>query len=63
MALVARKPLEDVARGLKVLGGALSQTTGGGDPAEWISDQLGGRSLPRTMPELQAELDALVETR
>ena len=57
---VARKPLEDVARGLKVLGERLSQTTGGGDPAEWISDQLRRPEPARTMPELQAELDALV---
>src|SRR3954449_3788547 len=60
MAAVARKPLEDVARGLKVLGERLSQTTGGGDPAEWISDQLRRPEPARTMPELQAELDALV---
>ena len=60
MAPVARKPLEDVARGLKVLGERLSQTTGGGDPAEWISDQLRRPEPARTMPELQAELDALV---
>jgi type VII secretion ATPase EccA len=49
-----------VARGLKVLGERLSQTTGGGDPAEWISDQLRRPEPARTMPELQAELDALV---
>ena len=57
---MARKPLEEVARGLKVLGERLSQTTGGGDPAEWISDQLRRPEPARTMPELQAELDALV---
>ena len=60
MASVARKPLEDMARSLKVLGERLSQTTGGGDPAEWISDQLRRPEPARTMPELQAELDALV---
>src|SRR6476619_5087014 len=60
MASVARKPLEDVARGLKVLGERLSQTTGGGDPTEWISDQLRRPEPARTMPELQAELDSLV---
>jgi type VII secretion ATPase EccA len=49
-----------VARGLKVLGERLSQTTGGSDPAEWISDQLRRPEPARTMPELQAELDALV---
>jgi len=60
MASVARKALEDMARSLKVLGERLSQTTGGGDPAEWISDQLRRPEPARTMPELQAELDALV---
>jgi len=49
-----------MARSLKVLGERLSQTTGGGDPAEWISDQLRRPEPARTMPELQAELDALV---
>jgi SpoVK/Ycf46/Vps4 family AAA+-type ATPase len=57
---MARNPIEDVARGLKVLGERLSQTTGGPDPAEWISDQLRRPEPARTMPELQAELDALV---
>jgi stage V sporulation protein K len=57
---VARNPLEDVARGLKVLGDRLSQTTGGADPADWISDQLRRPEPARTLPELQAELDQLV---
>ncbi|MGB8005297.1 MAG: AAA family ATPase, partial [Gaiellaceae bacterium] len=57
---MTRNPIEDVARGLKVLGERLSQTTGGGDPAEWISDQFRRPEPVRTMPELQAELDALV---
>jgi SpoVK/Ycf46/Vps4 family AAA+-type ATPase len=57
---MARNPIEDVARGLKVLGERLSQTTGGPDPTEWISDQLRRPEPARTMPELQAELDALV---
>jgi type VII secretion ATPase EccA len=59
---MARNPLEDVARGLKMLGERLSQT-GGGDPADWISDQLDSLRRPepaRTLPELQAELDALI---
>ena len=57
---MARNPIEDVARGLKELGQRLSQTTGGGDPAEWISDQFRRPEPVRTMPELQAELDSLV---
>jgi stage V sporulation protein K len=56
---VARNPLEDVARGLRVLGERISQTTGGPDPSEWISDQLRRPEPARTLPELQAELDAL----
>jgi type VII secretion ATPase EccA len=55
-------PFEDVARGLRVLGERLTQG-GGGDPADWISDQFDAlrRQEPaRTLPELQAELDALV---
>ncbi|MDX6386327.1 MAG: stage sporulation protein [Gaiellaceae bacterium] len=60
MAPMPRNPIEDMARGLKVLGERLSQTTGGGDPAEWISDQFRRPEPVRTMPELQAELDSLV---
>jgi len=59
---VARNPLEDVARGLRMIGERLSQG-GGGDPADWISDQLDSLRRPepaRTLPELQAELDALI---
>jgi AAA+ superfamily predicted ATPase len=56
---VARNPLEDVARGLRVLGERISQTTGGPDPSEWISDQLRRPEPARAMPELQAELDGL----
>jgi AAA+ superfamily predicted ATPase len=54
-----KNPLEDVARGLRVLGERISQTTGGPDPSEWISDQLRRPEPARTMPELQDELDAL----
>jgi stage V sporulation protein K len=57
---MARNPLEDVARGLKTLGERLSQTTGGPDPTEWISDQFRRPEPARTLPELQAELDALI---
>src|SRR5919205_3875091 len=51
-------PLEDVARGLRVLGERLTQ--GGADPAEWIPDQLRRPEPARTLAELQAELDSLV---
>jgi len=58
---MARNPLEDVARRLRLLGERLSQ--GGGDPGDWISDQLDSLRRPepaRTLPELQAELDSLI---
>jgi stage V sporulation protein K len=56
---MARNPLEDVARGLRVLGERISQTTGGPDPTDWLSDQLRRPEPVRTLPELQAELDSL----
>src|SRR3954467_7858463 len=59
---MARNPLEDVARGLRVLGDRLTQG-GGGDPGDWIADQLDSLRRPepaRSLEELQAELDALV---
>jgi stage V sporulation protein K len=56
-----RNPLEDVARGLRVLGDRLAQ--GGGDPGDWIADQIDSLRRPekpaRTLEELQAELDSL----
>jgi stage V sporulation protein K len=58
---VARNPLEDVARGLRVLGDRLTQ--GGADPGDWIADQLDSLRRPeptRTLEELQAELDSLI---
>src|SRR5881398_2327029 len=55
-----RNPLEDVARGLRVLGERISATTGGPDPGEWLSDQLRRPEPVRTLPELQAELDSLI---
>ncbi len=57
-----RNPLEDVARGLKFLGERLSQTTGA-DPTDWLGDQLEAfrkPEPPKTLAELQAELDELV---
>jgi stage V sporulation protein K len=56
---VARNPLDDVARGLRLLGERISQTTGGPDPADWLSDQLRRPEPARTMVELQGELDSL----
>src|SRR3954451_9473904 len=57
---MARNPLEDVARGLRVLGDRL--TRGGGDAGDWIADQLDSFRRPepaRTLEEPQAELDSL----
>ncbi|MFL5944998.1 MAG: AAA family ATPase [Gaiellaceae bacterium] len=53
---MARNPLEDVARGLRVLGDRLAV---GSDPGDWIADQLRRPEPVRTLEELQAELDAL----
>ncbi len=57
MRAMARNPLEDVARGLRVLGERLTQ---GGDPGDWIAEQLRRPEPVRTLPELQAELDSLI---
>jgi stage V sporulation protein K len=56
-----RNPLEDVARGLRIIGERITQTTGA-EPTEWL-EQLDVFRKPepeRSMEELQAELDALV---
>jgi stage V sporulation protein K len=50
-------PLEEVARGLRVLGERITQ---GGDPGDWIAEQLRRPEPVRTLPELQAELDSLI---
>src|SRR3954466_10769130 len=58
---MARNPLEDVARGLRVRCDRLTQG-GGGDPGDWIADQIDSLRRPepaRSLEELQAELDAL----
>src|SRR3954465_4133281 len=57
---MARNPLEDVARGLRVLGDRLA--AGARAPGDWIADQLDSFRRPdpaRTLEELQAELDSL----
>jgi stage V sporulation protein K len=54
---MARNPLEDVARALRE-----RLSAGGGDPGDWIADQLDSLRRPepaRTLEELQAELDSL----
>ena len=53
---MARNPLEDVARALRE-----RLAAGGGDPGDWIADQLAFRrpEPARTLDELQAELDSL----
>ena len=59
---MARKPLDDLQHGLRVLTDRLR--VGGGDGgSDWIADQLDllrKPPPPRSMEELQAELDALV---
>src|SRR5262249_57119989 len=54
---MARNPLEDVARALRE-----RLAAGGGDPGDWIADQLDQLRRPepaRSLEELQAELDSL----
>ncbi len=55
-----RNPLDDVARGLRIIGERLSA---GGEGADWLTDQLDSlRTKPEpalTLAALQAELDAL----
>jgi stage V sporulation protein K len=52
-------PLDDVSRGLQVIRDRLRQTTGG-DPVDWIADQLRKPLPPLPLADLQAELDSLV---
>jgi stage V sporulation protein K len=54
---MARNPLEDVARALRE-----RLSAGGGDPGDWLADQIDQFRRPepaRTLEELQAELDSL----
>src|SRR5919202_2266750 len=56
-------PLEDVARGLRVLGDQLKRTVGNDPAAEWISDRIEAMRPPeaaRSLDELHAELDSLI---
>ena len=57
-------PLEDVARGLRVLGDRLRQNVGGDPATDWIADRLDSlrpdEPATTSLAELQAELDSLV---
>ncbi len=58
-------PLEDVARGLRVLGDQIRKTVGNDPAAEWISERIdamrpAAAEPVRSLEELQAELDSLV---
>src|SRR5256714_9302064 len=56
---MARNPLEDVARGLRVLA---ERVSAGGEVEDWISDQFDALRKPEpelTLAALQAELDSL----
>jgi stage V sporulation protein K len=59
---MARNPIEDVTRGLRVLGERLRVGTGV-DSTEWLADQIDALRKPETVPtleELRAELDRLI---
>jgi stage V sporulation protein K len=56
-------PLEEVARGLRVLGDQIRKTVGNDPAAEWIADRIDSMrpaETGRSLEELQAELDSLV---
>jgi stage V sporulation protein K len=56
-------PLDDVARGLRVLGDQIRKTVGSDPATEWIADRIDSMRPDepgRTLEELQAELDSLV---
>src|SRR6478609_4587560 len=52
-------PLDDVSRGFQVIRDRLRQTAGG-DPVDWVADQLRKPLPPLPLYELQSELDSLV---
>jgi stage V sporulation protein K len=57
-------PLEDVARGLRVLGEQIRKNVGGEPATDWIADRLDSLrpepEPPKSLADLQAELDSLV---
>jgi len=52
-------PFDDLARGMRVIRERLVEAAGA-DPVEWVTEQLQRPTPARPLPELQAELDALV---
>src|SRR5205809_540150 len=52
-------PLDDLGRGLRVIRDRLADAAGA-DPLDWVSEQLARPEPPRSLDELQGELDALV---
>jgi type VII secretion ATPase EccA len=52
-------PLDDIARGFEVVRDRVRQTAGA-DPVDWVADRVRRPEPPRSLEELQAELDALV---
>src|SRR5439155_6253767 len=57
-------PLEDVARGLRVIGDQIKRTVGNDPAGEWIADRIDAlrpaETPVRSLAELQEELDSLV---
>jgi stage V sporulation protein K len=56
---VPANPLDDIARGLRMIRERVSASTGT-DPVGWVNEQLLRPEPARPLEELQAELDALV---
>src|SRR5205814_7938841 len=52
-------PLDDLGRGLRVIRERLADAAGT-EALDWVSEQLARPEPPRSLSELQAELDALV---
>jgi Holliday junction resolvasome RuvABC ATP-dependent DNA helicase subunit len=57
--VTAGGPLDDLTRGLRVIRERIADAAGA-DPVEWFSDQFQRPAPPRSVEELQAELDSLV---
>ncbi len=56
---MAKKPFDEVLRGVRALGDQLKQTTGL-DVDEWVADNRRRPDPPRPLADLQNELDALI---
>jgi type VII secretion ATPase EccA len=60
---VPPNPLDDVRRGIRMIGEQLRRNAATEPAGDWITDQVDARTKPepaRTLAELQAELDSLV---